>query len=139
MSKQVNAGAPPEARLRWVKIMVSLVAIPLSLWWIWYQSNSAHKVKPMELVWSSQTTQGKPSLPNLRIVVTGDTTKITCDGTTSIHKMVMKGDSNGITFHLTPDHPLLGGAYRVDASNTIITSDQKRIAMRPEWLPPDKP
>ena len=139
MSKQVNAGAPPENRLREVKFMVSLVAIPLSLWWIWYQSNPTYKVPPMEIVWSTQTTQGKPSLPNLRIVLSNDTLKITCDGTTSTHKMVLKGNNDGATYHLTPAHPLLGGAYRVDASNTIITSDQKRIAMRSELISHDKP
>ena len=139
MADQVNAAAPPDHRLRGVKILVPLLAIPLSLWWIWGQLHPTYnKAYPLEgIAWTTLTTQEKPALPNVRIVIAGDTLKITTDGSTSIHQMVMLSAIEGITFNLTPDHPLLGGTFLLEESRNdsplmMITADRKRIPLRQE-------
>jgi hypothetical protein len=137
VATEIAAAAPSEDRWRRVKIIVSLVAIPLSFWWIWGILNPTYpKAYPLSgMAWSTQVSSGKTPVPDIRLVIRDVELQITWEGTTTVHAMTMESGNAGLTFRLVPAHPQIGERALLETGGDIpmlVTATGKRIPLRQE-------
>ena len=137
VATEINPTATHGDRWRGVKIIVSLIAIPLSLWWIWDMLNPSYpKAYPLRgMAWSTLVTPGKPPVADVRVLIREEQLQITWEGKTSVHGMTMESGNAGLTFSLVPAHPHIGEKILLVTGHDIpvlVTTDGKRIPLRQE-------
>jgi hypothetical protein len=120
VATEIAVAAPAGGRWRVVKIIVSLVAIPLSLWWIWCLLHPTyHKAYPLSgMAWSAQVSSREQPVADVRLLIRDEQLQITWGDKTSLHAMTMESGNAGLTFHLVPAHPEIGERALLERGGT---------------------